>query len=618
MNLSIHQQKIVEHTTGPALVLAVPGAGKTTVLIYRILYLIQQCHIDPKSILSITFSRVQARDMERRFHLLAAQKAPGLSSTDVTFSTIHAFAYDILRTSYALKRRKVELIEGSDRYNKIHLIKSLYHEIHQRYISDDSLDEFFRIHSFIKNSQCSLEEYLKENQTQLRSLDVLYQRYEDYKKEHHLIDFDDMLTDAYDVIQNEPAILKRVKKKYRYFQMDEAQDSSSIQLELMRKIVAPEDNLFVVADDDQSIYSFRGANPQELLSFHEYYPDAKIYFMEENYRSYKDIVLASNRFIKTNALRYDKNITTSKAKLSPIKMVKSRNMEASCQYITDHIKNIQEQDPTKTIAILYRNNRSSLPLIYQLTESNIPFHLREQKQKVLGSFIIKDILEILRFAEDRSRLDLFVQLYYKFPLYLKKEIVGSLSYIPGDNVLDRLLQLRHLSHYQYDNINDLNTGLDLAMNVSLSKAIGLIEDEIGYRKYLKNRIGTTGGSVENAKMILETLKFIAKSCSSIDELEDKIKALFEPQKNPNDNLTLSTIHSSKGLEFNIVFLIDLIEGEFPSHQIHDLEEERRLFYVGMTRAKEQLYLITLKTRNGEPVIPSTFYKEVRALKKAGN
>lgn len=620
MELTDQQIKSAHHFTGPALVLAVPGAGKTTVLLNRIENLIKNHDVKPYNILSITFSKTQALDMEERYFNIIGNRD---KKNSPHFSTIHAFSYQIIRAYLKENLLSVRLIEGSDDYNKYSLVKSLYYKLNNDYISDEALEDFFTSLGYIKNTMLPIDEYLRESKSQGETFKKLYQEYENFKKEHHLIDFDDMLTMALNILKEDEKILRRIRNRYKFIQVDEAQDTSIVQLELIKFISSPLNNIFMVADDDQSIYSFRGASPKELLNFSKIYPDGKIFFMEENHRSDLDIVKVSNIFIQKNKDRYKKEITTRKDKSEPIKLVISKNSKSQYKNIVSNIKEELENHANLQIAILYRNNISSLGIINELEKENIGYKVRDKKKTLAKNFVVQDVLNILYFSKDPYNLAIFEKIYYKLNAYIKKDYLKYLGYNDNQELLDSLLDIPYLKDYQINKLINLKYSLRKIGSLDLKAAIKYIGDELGYSSYLEKRKDKLGLASASPEIVLELLKNLSEGLTCPSQLEEKINKLESPKREEFDEkVTLSTIHSSKGLEFDSVYLIDLVEGEFPSIKEYrsrediarQMEEERRLFYVAMTRAKKVLRIYTLKTRNGKSVLPSLFFNEVKNMK----
>lgn len=336
MNLSIEQEEAINHLNGPALVLAVPGAGKTTVLIHRTKELINKHGTNPDRILSITFSKASALDMKDRFMNIF----PDLPHNLVKFSTIHAFCFSLIREFSYINKTTYRLIEDDkNQLNKYSLLKKIYLDLNKDYITEEKLDSLLNSIGYIKNMMISPEEFLKNNKTDIERFLDIYKIYDDYKRKNNLIDFDDMLTISLEILYDNKYLLDKYRKKYDYFQLDEGQDTSNVQLTIIKLLAHPNNNLFIVADDDQSIYGFRGASPKSLLEFNKNYTNGKLFFMEKNYRSTKNIVSICNKFIKTNKLRYNKEISTDNNYLEPINIVKVKNMIDQYKILMNDLKN---------------------------------------------------------------------------------------------------------------------------------------------------------------------------------------------------------------------------------------------------------------------------------------
>ena len=621
MNLSKEQKKAVFHVKGPALVLAVPGAGKTTVLIHRTANLILNHKVSAERILSITFSRAAARDMENRYKNLYGD----ISNIPVHFSTIHSFSYSLIR-EYAFKNKiRYILIEDQKKdLNKFNLLKSIYFSINKSHITEEKLETLLNSIGYIKNMLISPEEFLANNKIDIKNFQHIFKTYEDYKRVNKLLDFDDMLTLALDILNRDKAILEKYRNKYDYIQVDEGQDTSKVQLEIIRTIAYPKNNLFIVADDDQSIYSFRGAYPKALLEFNKTYKDGKIFFMERNYRSSKNIVAVCNKFIKKNKLRYNKDIFTENPFYRPISIVRVASMLKQYEFIVEELKKHGEYEDT---AILYRNNISSIGIIEYLERNNIPFYIKDTKLKFFNHWLIEDIMDFFLLAKDNTRIDVFENIYYKMDGFISKK---QLHYVKANyrsqSVFDALLDIPGINEFYRKNFLDLKLNFKKLSKMKPYDGICHIEKALGYEDYLKENSIKFGYVFDSLENLLAYLKIIAKPLNSIDDLLLRLKYLnhlLSKSNKAKKGVTLSTIHSAKGLEFDRVYMIDLIDGEFPTAtsidefnrgRIQMLEEERRLFYVGMTRAKRCLTLITLDSKNNKKVKPSMFLTELENLK----
>ena len=620
--LNDQQKNAVLHKDGPAIILAVPGAGKTTVLISRTANLILNHNISPRNILSITFSKASAYDMKERFISIFGQEV----GKTTNFSTIHSFAFNLIR-NYARENGLVmNLIEGSNsNISKFNLIKTIYRQVNNAFLNEDKLEELLNTIGYVKNMMIDVDDFKEHKNFSIKNFDKIYIAYEGYKKENNLIDFDDMLTMSYEILLDNPDILKSYQDRYTYVQVDEGQDTSKIQNAIIKLISSDNNNLFIVADDDQSIYGFRGAYPEELLVFEKKYPDAKVFFMEENYRSTKNIVSVCNSFIKQNKNRYEKKLFTQNESLNPVTIAKLKNQEDQYEFILDDIRKTSNYSET---AILFRNNISAISVVDYLDRFDIPVYMKDSKLSFFSHWVVLDIISFFRLAQDESDENSFEKIYYKMNAYISKVSVNFVkNNDQADSVFDRLLKFPGLKSFQLSNIKKVQQKFKTLSSKSPFEAIEYIEKDLNYIKYLQENCKNFGASFENVNTVLFHLKNIAAGTFSVYEFMTKLETLKTTIEDAKDNkdkdsVTLTTVHSSKGLEFDNVYLIDLIEGDFPSLNslellnIGDLkpfEEERRLFYVGMTRARKNLNLLSFNYRNDERVFYSSFIIELEEL-----
>ena len=612
MNFTNQQFDAINHFEGPALILAVPGSGKTTVLLNRILNLIKNHNIDPSEIISITFSKSQGIDMEKRF---LAQNPEFRGK--ITFKTIHAFCYEIVRNYMKLKNIKKTLIEGNNEFNRILILKRVYYQANYKKLSDEEINDFFSIYDFTKNKMYDFEGYIRKNHfISNRSLMLkLYNLYDEIKIQNNFMDFNDLLILANEYISTDKKLLKALKNRYKFFQIDEGQDTSTLQFEIIRKIVFPENNVFIVADDDQSIYSFRGASPENLLNFKNIYPNSKIFFMDKNFRSTKNIIKISNKIIQGNKIRYEKTSKHTTEESSQIMLFKVKNSIIQAREL---LKRISEINPNETIGVLYRNNISSIYVADIFKNNDIDFFVKENKFDFYSNRILNDVKNILLFSEDTTDLEVFKRIYFKLNAYIKKDFITKLEFKPYNQcVLESLLDLDELNDFYLNKITSLRNDFKRLKRMKMEDKIDCILYELGYGDYLDN---FNEFSNLNYNLIFDLIKYLSKDLKTFDEFIEKLDNLKELLKNASSsksNISISTIHSAKGLEYDNVFIIDLIDGEFPQKSVLNsfdeklLEEERRLFYVAMTRARKRLFLFTIKERNNLPVEPSIFYNELK-------
>ena len=589
MKFTSKQLQAAKHLDGPLLVLAIPGSGKTTMLLERIKFLSE--HIDSSKILNLTFSRIQANDMKKRF-----------DSKDSNFMTIHAFCYLIIRNYLKKYNKQVNLIEDEKIYNKFNLVGEIYKNINKKKISKEDLNLFFQKVSFMKNSLLDIS-YLEN--VEISNADRIYLEYEKIKKQKHLLDFDDMQVYALELL-NDESLLRSIKNKYKYFQLDEGQDTSLLQFKILEKIVYPENNLLVVADDDQSIYSFRAADPKYLLNFKEIYKDAKIISLDTNHRSGKKIISLASYFIAQNKNRYKKTYKLSRDFDDQIKLKEFKNFTKQYDYITENLDN-------KKTGILFRNNISAISLSSYLLDKNIDFSINSNILDFFESKIFTDMVNIINFSEDFDNVEIFSDIYYKISTYLSKDDIESLSHKAINENVFEFYENRDIEDYKKDALFNIEKKLKHLRKLKLEKKISFIYKSLSYNSYINMKSRKYMEETVNKDIYIESLRYFTKSCKSLDEVYEKIKILEKKSKSLiKTNLSLTTIHSSKGLEYDKVFIIDLIKNEFPlimdeENYFERLEEERRIFYVGLTRARDSLYILTLKNRNNKKVYPSKFY-----------
>lgn len=621
MNLSIDQEKAIQHINGPALVLAVPGAGKTTVLIHRTVNLILNKKVSPERILSITFSRASAKDMKERFNKIFSDHL----SIPVHFSTIHSFCYNLIREyAYMSKTRYTIIEEEKNQLNKYNLLKKIYLDINKEYITEEKLEALLNSIGYIKNMMLKVDDFIKYNKPDIENFKMIYEIYEKYKRDNNLIDFDDMLTLTSNILLDNKYILEKYRAKYDFIQVDEGQDTSKIQLEIIRLLASPKNNLFIVADDDQSIYGFRGAYPKGLLNFNKYFPQGKLFFMEKNYRSSQNIVSVCNQFIKRNTLRYKKNISTDRDYVEPINIIKFNSITDQYNYLIDDLKN---RDLSNS-CILYRNNLSSIGIIEMFERHNIPFYMRDVKLRFFNHWLTQDIINFMIFAQDTSNMNIYENIYYKKRGYISKKQINYAKTLNYDlSVFDRIMDFPGLSNFYKSTLRELKLDFKRLSKMEPLQAINFIEYDLEYEGYLKENSMKFGYTYDTLKTFLYYLKLIAGNLNNLKEFINHLKHLENLCKNPryHDNaVTLSTVHSAKGLEFDRVYMIDLVDGDFPStSSIEDvekgkyelMEEERRLFYVGMSRARYHLSLITMANIGDKKVDPSRFLSELEIGKK---
>ncbi|RAU98900.1 ATP-dependent helicase [Paenibacillus sp. YN15] len=629
------QAKAAAQTDGPMLLLAVPGSGKTTTIIMRTGYLIEEKGVAPSRIKAVTFSRASAMDMKERF----SRFFPELPTVD--FSTIHSLAFEVMREYFWRKRISYKIIEGditpeeqetvqADGQLPLHkkiILRNIYSAVARERITDDQLEDLTTYISFIKNKMLPSDQW-KSVKCDVPQAELVLQEYEAFKQSGHaslLVDFDDMLTWAEQALEEDGELLGKYQRRYDYLLIDEGQDTSLVQHAIAEKLARVHRNLCIVADDDQSIYSWRGAEPSYLLRFSEVYPNAAILYMEQNYRSSKGIVHIANEFIKRNKNRYAKNMFTDNPSRGRIKHKSFSRYESQTKYLVQEIKGIGELGEA---AILYRNNSSSIALMNAFDRAGIPFYMKDADIRFFNHWIVEDILNFMRLTFSDKRADILEKIHLKLNAYITRQQMESIRGLDNnESVFDNLKRYAPIQDYQVKLLQECKETFEQMRGIPPLEAIRTIRGKLGYEKAIEKMCERLGFRKEYLLGILNTLEGIAEGLETMVQFHERLRHLEAELKKSKrrkgqNAVTFSTFHSAKGLEFEHVYMIDLVEGIIPSKDDERgapevkqalMEEAARLFYVGMTRAKQNLQMISYKERDGEKTAESRFISEVRNI-----
>ena len=602
MNYNKSQQQAIRHKDGPMLVLAGPGSGKTAVITQRTKQLIEYENIDPSNILVITFTRAAAQEMKQRF--LAAT---GEERTKVTF---HAIFFMVLKLAYHFDSGNI--ISEEQRYQFMREILS-YHHLEYRDEGEfigDVLTEISRV----KNEQIPLEHFYSSSCGE-EVFRKIYREYDERLKRNRLIDFDDMLTYTYELFSQRKDILSAWQKKYRYILIDEFQDINLIQWKIMCMLAAPENNLFVVGDDDQSIYRFRGSKPEIMLGFQKIYPQAKIVNLEVNYRCEPPIVEAAMRLIAHNEERFPKKIRAGKSGKQKVRFQYFEDCYKENAFLAEDIRQtVQNGVPLSEIAVLFRTNMQPRALMEYMVSANLAFQTKDRIPDIYEHWIARDFFTYIRIAQGSdSRAD-FLSIMNR-----PKRYIGRDS-LPDETVcFDEWMKLYEEQPWIAERIEKLWYDLKHLSRLSPYAAINYIRRGIGYDDYLAEYAEYRNANKEDFYEVADEILASAKGYRTfeewfahIEEYRQELKRLAQEKRRNQNAVTFATLHSAKGLEFTKVYLIDVNEGVMPYKKAvlkQDVEEERRLFYVGMTRAKESLTICSVKKMRGKEVELSRFIKE---------
>ena len=613
LNLNPQQAEAVKSIDGPVLLLAVPGSGKTTVLTARSAYMIYCAEIDPKSIVNLTYSKAAALEMKSRFlkkYELSENQAP-------RFSTIHSFCCSAISICEKLKHEHIPTLDP--KYDAV--IHKVLISLMPEYPTDNDVANAERVIGFIKNKMLKEKDY-PEVDIDGVSTKKLYNSYIREMQSQDKMDYDDQLLMAYYFFQKYPDILRMFQERYRYFCIDEAQDTSLIQHKIIRLLAAKSRNLFMVGDDDQSIYGFRGAFPRALLNFGIEYPDAKILTMSTNYRSDTDIIAAANLFIRQNKDRYNKTIIPYSRNEGVVAARSFGDYKNQPEFLLERVISYLTK-PNQTLAILYRNNESAFPILTTLMKNGIFVKYRDDSKLFFSHFVVEDILAFLRLALNPNDIDAFEKIWYKLGMYWKKETYYRIQSLVRNDGVYLFEAIRIICPEKAPKIDKMERTLQEMSRATPLSAIYSILSDLKYMDYIKDK-EERGNQGAMSKVF--TLQAIAAQFNTIREFFDNLEKLLT-YKSYASNITLSTIHSCKGLEFDHVIIVDLFNGILPSADAKKsneiAEEDRRLFYVGITRAKHILELVAASSVFGNikaksPYIQQCFKKPDAVTKTVVN
>lgn len=606
--LNEQQEAAVRRVNGATLLLAVPGSGKTTVIVARTGYLMYVAGVKPENILTITYTRAAAKEMKERFiKKFAPERIPA-------FSTINSFCLSVINTCAKEKYIHVPKLVP----NNESIVRAIAAKMLPEYPSDSQVRSLAQKVCKVKNKLMTFQEIetIEEN-----SLDfsAFYQAYKLYMSEHDLMDFDDQLLMANDLLDEYPDILQRAHEKFRYVSVDEAQDTSYVQHLIVQKLVGRNGNIFMVGDEDQSIYGFRGAYPAALLDFQSNYNEPCILRMETNYRSDRNIVSAANQFIKLNTRRLDKNMRAQSQKDGAIVVTCIDRMEQQAELLLERIRN---QKPDESLAILYRNNDSAIPLINLLQMNGIQVQTRDATGTFMTNYVIRDLLDFMLLALNPADTTAFGHLYYKMGLYMKgvtaKRIIEAVEEGECRNVFSAAMKFAGGKGYAWK-IECLPRDFSDLAKKKPAEAIDYILFMLDYwSNWLTKKIDA-GASEQFISLRISILKMVAEKYSTIPDFLAALKNITEYKGYEDSNVTVTTIHSSKGLEFDKVILIDMVSGIIPGdsddRDAEDDEEDARAFYVGATRARHELEIITCRKMYQEKLEVSEFVPRLLAAGK---
>jgi Superfamily I DNA and RNA helicases len=607
MKLNNEQEQAVLHKDDACMVIAGPGAGKTAVITTRVAYLIEQYQITPSSILVATFTKAAAKEMKERFLHMTKKR-----STEVTFGTFHGVFFGILKQAYNINASNI--LGEEEKYDIIRNIIS-----HTELTIEDEGDFIAMLIqeiSVVKNNRIELE-YFHSTCCADDLFRQIYNEYQQTLRQRRRLDFDDMMVYCYELFTKRSDILARWQDKFKYLLVDEFQDINKIQYDIVRMLAAPLNNLFVVGDDDQSIYRFRGARPEIMLQFPKDYKGAKVIVLNHNYRCTKNILGAAQQVIRENKVRYEKQLLTDNQGGDALEIKEFKTSREQSLYTLKQIqKYLNEGYEFNDIAILFRTNMGSRMSVNLLMEYEIPFILKDRLPNLFEHWIARNMIAYLRFAMGEHLRRDFLMIMNRPNRYISREAV-----------YERIVSFEELYKFYEDKtwmcerLELFESQLNQVNKMPPFAAINYIRHGIGYEQYLKEYAQFRKLKVEELYEVLDELQETAKPFKTAAEWFDFIEAYKvnlekqnKEQQAQDVGIVLSTLHSAKGLEYKKVFLLDVNEGVIPYHKAtlnENIEEERRLFYVGMTRAKENLHIYYTQKRFDKELVPSRFIKGLK-------
>lgn len=589
-SLNPQQREAVTAAEGCILLLATPGSGKTTVLVTRLGYMICCLGIPPDSILTMTYTRAATRDMRARFVSLFGEEA----AARLQFRTINGVSAKIIQRYCAhFNRSAFALLDNEQELNA--LVRGIYQRFNREYAEEGVVRDIRTQITYVKNMMLSGEE-ISALQTGTEHFSEIFQAYQGELRNRALMDYDDQMIYALSILRRHPEVLGFFRERFRYVCVDEAQDTSKIQHELIKLLSGEPGNLFMVGDEDQSIYGFRAAYPEALLQFEEEHPGARVLLMEENYRSTPEIIHLANRFIAENPSRREKSMQATRGSGSPVHIIRCTDRGDQYRLLLDMARGCERET-----AVLFRNNDSALPLLDLFEQNAIPYNCRLTDG---GSFfthrVVTDLLSILRLAFEPTDAEAFLRVYYKLGAAISKPMAQQAvqrSAASGKPVFEELLRVPDLKRWVRDAVTELLEELDRIREDSAGTALRRVWEAMHYGRYVQDQ-GCDAGKYA----ILCQLAGDVPSASALEGKLNALRAAVAAHENrPGNRLTLSTIHSSKGLEYDRVFLLDVLDGILPptpegelrtEQDLKQYEEERRLYYVAITRAENDLYLFS--------------------------
>lgn len=612
MKLNSYQMRAVTHFKGPAVVIAGPGSGKTMVITERIRYLTQKKKVDPASILVVTFTRAAAEEMRQRFVYMSKD-----SKTRVSFGTFHSVFFTILKYAYGYSASNIAAPRQKEEILRFAMDAAGMDPLPGREDTGEILGEIEKVKGSMMDIGCYYAVSCPEE-----TFRKIYREYTRRMRDSRLIDFEDMMADTYRLLKERPDILAAWQKRFQFILVDEFQDINLLQYRIVRMLAGYEDNLFAVGDDDQSIYGFRGANAGIMLHFTQDYPEAAVLYLPDNFRSRPEIVQAASNLISHNRHRFQKTFRPYRSASPHCVLV--RQFRSPYEENAEIVRRIEQLHgnglPYGQMAVLFRTNTQSRMLVEYLMSRNIPFRLGSRVPDLFNHWIAMDIMAYLHIAQgSRKRRD-FLRIINRPNRYISRRMLQD-----AEIDLAALRNSYESRAWMQERISRLEYDIAMMHRMAPYAAIAYIRKAVGYDQFLQEYAASVRADAADLVSVLDELQESSRPYQTLSAWEEHIRAYERELERRSgeedagkDAVMIATMHYAKGLEYDVVFIPDANDGITPYRRAlleEDLEEERRMFYVAMTRAKERLYIYYVKERFGRACGRSPFIDEVSSLQK---
>lgn len=613
--LNDEQKLAVQHVNGPCLVVAGPGSGKTRVISHRLINLVLNENISPKKVLAISFTKASSTEMKNRTISLSNDHR----MSRISFGTFHSVFFRILRyfEGYDLN----SLIDDK---TKLMTIKNIMKTLNvEDADNNDVIGDVINEISYVKNELMNPRDF-KSNVVEIDDFEKLYNMYENIKYDINKIDFDDMLIKTYELLKRDINALNMVRDKYKFILVDEFQDINKVQFEVMKLICNPDNNIFVVGDEDQSIYGFRGARPDFLIEFEKYFGKSEKIVLDSNYRSYSEILEVSNKLIEKNKNRYEKVIISKLGSGGNVKYISAKDSDDEANIIINEIvRDVENRKANyNDYAIIYRNNIQSRAFVDILIDRRINFSVKDVPVTIYDHWACRDLISYLKIGIEKSSNEDWVRIINKPFRYISRDSINKVK--NDEDFLFALINKCDLHKKQVETLEDLDIDMNYINGLSPEYAISYIRETLDYDRYILDYCTNKKIKVKDIMNILIDFSDSAKNYKTTEEFLNHIEEvkleISKKDKYDSNGIMLTTMHSAKGLEFKYVYIVGVDEKTIPYSDEKErdpvelekhIEEERRLLYVGITRAKQNVCISYPTFKHNKKVQESMFIEETK-------